>query len=85
LLAKTAIKRFIGWRRMSPVAAVGAVQIEQAIGRQQTRHAAHKSNRSFPRRDVNHVDADNRIRPLNGPRVCRSVESDSPQDVAHAG
>ena len=85
LLAKTAVERLIGWRRMLPVAAVWAVQIKHTIGRQQTRCAPHKPNRGFPRRDVNHVDADNRIRPLNGPRVCRGVESEGRQDIAHAG
>jgi hypothetical protein len=83
-MAKTAIERLIGRGCMLTVAAVWAIQIKHTGGRQQMRRTAHQANRRFPGRDMDHVDADNRIRPLNWPRVCRSVEGHGRKDVADA-
>ena len=74
LHAKTAIEPLIGQGRMVAVAPEWAIQIKHTGGWQQMRRTAHQANRRFPGRDMDHVDADNRVRPLNWPGVCRSVE-----------
>jgi hypothetical protein len=64
--------------------AIGPVEEQHAAGRQRPRRAREQGERDLPRRDVDHVDADDRVGLGHRPRRRGDVEGDRRREVRQA-
>ncbi len=83
-MAQAGIECFVAWCGVATVSAEWSVQEAPTSNRQYLSRSTHQADCRLPRCDVDHVDADNRVRPLKRPVLCCSVERDGRKNVGYA-
>jgi ribosome-associated heat shock protein Hsp15 len=79
------IEHFIAFRLIVAVDAIGAVGDEPAVGRQQRGGAGKQRQRRVPWRDMDHVDADNRVGVRHGPWLLHHIQPPRLGEIRQAG
>src|SRR5690606_10379398 len=82
--AQILVKSRVARRKGPPSTSIGTVQVERTSGRQQAAGLLQQRKRRAPGRDVDHVDADDGIRPVDWPRLFH-VEGKRRRDIRQAG
>ena len=70
---------------MLSVSFVGAIQEEFAVGREEMRGVSEESLGGFPRRDMNHIDAKDRIDGGDFPERVAGIERKGGKEIREVG